>query len=55
MNLFTKQKQSHKQKTNLWGGWGDRLEVWYLYIHTTMYKIGKPQGPAYSTENYTIL
>ena len=43
MNLFTKQKQTHRQKTNLWLPKGkegrDKLGVWDQQIQTTIYKI----------------
>ena len=42
MNLFTKQKQPHRQKTNLWSpkgkGGGNKLGVWDQQIQTTIYK-----------------
>ena len=42
MNLCTKQKESHTQKTNSWlpKGEGGRL----IYIYTALYKMDK-QGP----------
>ena len=50
MNLFTKQKYIHRHRTNLWLSKGERqggykLGVWDQYIHTTIYKIDKQQGP----------
>ena len=43
MNLFTKQKQTHrhrKQTFDYQRGWGgDKLGVCDLHIHTTIYKI----------------
>ena len=48
MNLFSKQKQTHGQKTNLWlpkgKGGNDILEVWDKHIHTTIYKTDKQEG-----------
>ena len=59
MNLFTKLKQNHGQKTNLWlpkeKGEGDKLGVWNQQIHTTIYKIDKQQGPTvWHRELYSI-
>ena len=35
------------------GGGGDKLGVWDQHIHTTIYKIDKPQGPILdSTRNH---
>ena len=51
MNLFTKQKDSQTQKTNLWlpkgkgGGGGDKLGVWDQQVQTTIYKIDKQHSP----------
>ena len=44
MNLFTKQKQSHRCIKQSYGyQWGkggeEKLEDWELHIHTTIYKI----------------
>ena len=48
MNLFSKQKQTHGQKTNLWlpkgKGGNDILEVWDKHIHTTISKTDKQEG-----------
>ena len=47
MNLFTKQKQTHRQKKiNLWLSKGkeqgrDKLGVWDYHIHTAIHKTGK--------------
>ena len=46
VNLFTKQKHSQTEKTNLWltkgkGGGGNKLGVWDQQIQTTMCKIDK--------------
>ena len=49
MNLFTKQKKTHRhKKTNSWlpkrkGGY--KLGVWDENIDTTIYKIDNQQGP----------
>ena len=50
MNLFTKQKQTHRQRKQTYGyqrgkGVRDKLRVWDEYIHTTIYKIDNQQGP----------
>ena len=50
MNLFMKQKQTHRHRKQTYGyqraqGRRDKLEVWDQQIHTTIYKIGKQQGP----------
>ena len=47
MNLFTKQKQTHRHRKQSYGyqsgkGCRDKLGVG---IHTTIYKIDKQQGP----------
>ena len=46
MNLFTKQKQTHRLQKQTYGnqrgnvGWGrDKSGVWDEHIHTTLYKI----------------
>ena len=45
MNLFTKQKQTHRHRKQTYGyqrgrGWGrDKLGVWDYQIQTTIYKI----------------
>ena len=50
MNLFTKQKQTHRPRNKFMvtkgeGGVGrDKLEVWDQQMHTTIYKIDKQQG-----------
>ena len=48
MNLFTKRRQTHRQR-NLWlpkGKQGrDQLGVWDQQIQATIYKIDKQQGP----------
>ena len=48
MNLFTKQKQTHRHRKQNYGyqrGKGDRdkLGVWDKQIHTIIYKIDKQQ------------
>ena len=51
MNLFTKQKQTHRLRKKLmvikgerWEG-RDKLGVWDWHIHTTKFKIDNQQGP----------
>ena len=50
MNLFTKQRQTHRLQKQTYGyqrrkvGEG-KLRVWDYHIHTTIYKIGNQQGP----------
>ena len=50
LNLYTKQKQTHRHRKQTFGyqtgqGWeSDKLGVWDLQIHTTIYKIDKQQG-----------
>ena len=45
MNLFTKQKETHRLRKQTYSfqrgnvGWGDKLGVWDSHIHTTIYKI----------------
>ena len=55
MNLFTSQKETHRQKTNLWllkgKGGKDKLGVRDQQIHTTIYKVNN-KVLLYSTENY---
>ena len=47
MNLFTKQKQTHRHRKQTYGyergkGQGrDILGIWDQQIHTTTYKVGK--------------
>ena len=51
MNLFMKQKQTHRHRKQTYGYQrgkgvgGDKLGVWDQQIQTTMYKIDKQQGP----------
>ena len=50
MNLFTKQKQTHRHRKQTYGyqkggGERDKLGVWDENIHTTMFKIDNQQGP----------
>ena len=52
VNLFTKQKQTHRCRKQYYGyqtgrsGEGrDKLGVWDEQIHTTIYKTDKQQGP----------
>ena len=49
MNLFTKQKQTHRHRKQIYGyqmgkAGTDKLGVWDRQIHTTIYKIDKQQG-----------
>ena len=51
MNLFTKQKQTHKHRKQTYGyqrgKWGrDKLGVWNQQIQTNIYKTDKQQGPS---------
>lgn len=51
MNLFTKQKETHKLQKQTYGyqrrkvASGDKFVVWDEQIHTTIYKIHNQQGP----------
>ena len=49
MNLFTKQKQTHRLREQTYGYWGKgeraRLGGWDWHIHTAIFKIDKQQGP----------
>ena len=50
MNLFTKQKQTHRHRKQTYGyqrgrGGRDKLGVLDKQIQTTIYKIDKQQGP----------
>ena len=51
MNLFTEQIQTHRLRKQTYGSHKrkkverDKLGVWDENIHTTVYKIGKHQGP----------
>ena len=52
VNLFMKQKQTHRLKKNLWlhkgkhgGGVENKLGAWYLHAHSTIYKIDNQQEP----------
>ena len=54
MNLFTKQKQSHRCKKQTYGsqggkGGGDKLGDWDRHIHTTIYKQITNKDLLYST------
>ena len=57
MNLFTKQKQIHRHRKQIYGyqrekGWRrDKLEVWDQQIQTTIYKINN-KVLLYNTGNY---
>ena len=48
MNLFTKQKQNHRLREQIYGylvgrdSWG----VWEGQVHTTVFEMGNQQGPA---------
>ena len=58
MNLFTKQKQTHRHRKQTHGyqrgkdvvGRGDKLGVWDQQIQTTIYKIGKQQTTIYKID-----
>ena len=59
MNLFTKQKQTHRHRKYLWTpkgkgrrGIGDVLGVWAEQIHTAIYKIEENKDLLCSTGNY---
>ena len=44
INLFTKQKQTHRHRKQIYGyqrgsGWMDKIGVWDLSIYTPVYKI----------------
>ena len=58
MNLFTKQKQSHRCRKQTYGSQGgkgvgrDKLQDWNGHIHTTVHKIDKQQDLLYSTGYY---
>ena len=51
MNLFIKQKQTHRLQKQTYGyqrgkGWGrDKLGGWDEHIYTTVYKTDNQQGP----------
>ena len=58
-NLFTKQKQTQRQKISLWllkgKGKRDKLGVWDYYLDTTIYKTDNQQGlPVPHKELYSI-
>ena len=62
MNLFTKQKQTHRLYKQMYGyqrgnvGGRDKLGVWDYHIHTTIYKIDNQQGPTVQhKELYSVL
>ena len=49
MNLFTKQKQTHRHRKQAFGCQRgekarDKFGVWDYQVHITMYKIDKQQG-----------
>ena len=57
MNLFTKQKQTHRHRKETYGYQsgkvgGDKLGVWDQHIYTNIYKITN-KGLLYNTRNYT--
>ena len=60
MNLSTKQKQTHTQRTALCGyqgqggGWvgSDGLGVWGQWVQAITYRMDGQQGLLYGTENY---
>ena len=51
MNLFTKQKQTHRLRERTYGyqrgrvGGRDRLGVWDWHVHSAIFKIDNQQGP----------
>ena len=51
MNLFTKQKQTHRHRKQTYGyqrgkvGGSLELGVWVQHIPTTIYKVDNQQGP----------
>ena len=49
MNLFTKQKQTHRltEQTYDYQGRreGDRLGIWDGHVHTAIFKMDNQQGP----------
>ena len=58
MNLFTKQKQTHRLQSQTYGyqrgkvgGRRYRLEVQDQHIHSTVYKTDNQQGPTVGSEN----
>ena len=63
MNLFTKQKQTHRLRNNLWlQGVGERLrgrdslEVWDQHVYTAIFKMDYQQGPTvYHKELCSVL
>ena len=59
MNLFTKQKQTHRHRKQTYGhqrgkGGVDKLEVWDQQIQTTVYKIDKQGHTVQHRELYSI-
>ena len=44
MNLFTKQKETHRLGNRLPGG-RDRQGVWDSDVHTAIFKMDNQQGP----------
>ena len=60
MNLFTKQKQTHRHRKQTYGQQRgklgeDKLGIWDQKIHTTIYKIDKQQGPTMQTRKLQYL
>ena len=50
MNLFIKQKWTHRHRERTYGyqggrGGRDRLGVWDLHVNSAKFKIGNQQGP----------
>ena len=50
MNLYTKQKQAHRHRKQIYGAKGemgqrDKLQVWELTYTHFIYKTDKQQGP----------
>ena len=64
MNLFTKQKSSHRWRKQTYGyqegkgGWEDKLGDWDWHVHTAIFKIDTNKDLLYSTGNsaqYTVI
>ena len=57
MNLFTKQKETHRLREQIYGYQGvkvvgkDRLADWDGHIHTVIFKMDNQQEPTYSLWN----
>ena len=44
MNLFPKQKETHRHRKHKEGGRRDKLGGWEYHIHTAIYKTDSQQG-----------